>query len=59
MRQDQEDMQSPVYFTNGTVALWRWLGLDRFFPPHQPMQTVLRGCASVRVVDSHLVNNWS
>jgi polycomb protein EED len=50
MRQDHEDTQSAVYFTNGNIALWRWLGLDRFFPPDQPMQTVLRGCASVRVV---------
>jgi len=46
MREDPKNTHSPVYFTNGTVALWRWLGLDRFFPPNQRMQTVLRGCAS-------------
>ena len=49
MRQDPEEPHSAVYFTDGTVTLWRWLGLDRFFPPDQPMQTVLRGCASVRI----------
>ncbi|THV07723.1 WD40 repeat-like protein [Dendrothele bispora CBS 962.96] len=30
----------------GTVVLWRWLGLDRFFPPGWELQTRFVGCAS-------------
>ncbi|GBE78010.1 WD40-repeat-containing domain protein [Sparassis latifolia] len=35
-----------VYYENGTVVIWRWLGFDRFFPPGRPLQKVMRGCAS-------------
>ncbi|TDL28656.1 WD40 repeat-like protein [Rickenella mellea] len=31
----------------GTMVLWRWLGLDRFFPPDQERwPEIFRGCAS-------------
>jgi len=41
--EDKED----VYFEDGTIAIWRWLGFDRFFPPDQPKPSkVMRGCAS-------------
>jgi len=35
-----------IYYENGTVVIWRWLGFDRFFPPGRLVQTVMRGCAS-------------
>ncbi|KII93926.1 hypothetical protein PLICRDRAFT_409781 [Plicaturopsis crispa FD-325 SS-3] len=41
-----EDVRDDIYYEPGTVVLWRWLGLDRFFPPNAPLQKVLRGCAS-------------
>lgn len=38
-----------TYLEPGEVAVWRWLGLNRFFPPimQEVSQSVLRGCASV------------
>ncbi len=37
-----------TYIEPGTIVLWRWLGLNRFFPATKPPdQEVLRGCASV------------
>lgn len=47
---DTED--KTTYLEPGEIAVWRWLGLNRFFPPDKQnvKQTVLRGCASV----SHL-----
>ncbi|PBK77509.1 WD40 repeat-like protein [Armillaria solidipes] len=36
-----------TYIEPGTIVLWRWLGLNRFFPATKPPdQEVLRGCAS-------------
>jgi len=35
---------------SGTIMLWRWLGLDRFFPPGWEPQTRFSGCSSVRVL---------
>lgn len=37
-----------TYLEPGEVAVWRWLGLNRFFPPimQEVSQSVLRGCAS-------------
>lgn len=43
----QEDPWKFLYEEPGTLVLWQWLGLDRFFPPNLPYQTILRGCASV------------
>jgi len=31
---------------SGTMVLWRWLGLDRYFPPGAEIPDRLRGCAS-------------
>jgi polycomb protein EED len=45
-RNNQKD---DMYFEDGTIAIWRWLGFDRFFPPNQPKPSkVMKGCASVR-----------
>ncbi|KAF8445884.1 WD40-repeat-containing domain protein [Boletus edulis BED1] len=36
-----------IYLADGTIAIWRWLGFDRFFPPNtQKPSNVMRGCAS-------------
>ncbi|KAL4070894.1 WD40-repeat-containing domain protein [Scleroderma citrinum] len=36
-----------LYFEDGTFAIWRWLGFDRFFPDDRPKPAkVMRGCAS-------------
>ncbi|KIJ68509.1 hypothetical protein HYDPIDRAFT_106709 [Hydnomerulius pinastri MD-312] len=43
-RNNQKD---DMYLEDGTIAIWRWLGFDRFFPPDQPKPSkVMRGCAS-------------
>lgn len=41
-----------TYLEPGELVVWRWLGLNRFFPPDQQdvRQTVLRGIASVRQI---------
>lgn len=39
-----------TYLESGQLIVWRWLGIDRFFPPDQGedvRQDVLRGCSSV------------
>ncbi|ESK97912.1 coatomer beta subunit [Moniliophthora roreri MCA 2997] len=47
-----QDEEKPTEYTVGAgqMVLWRWLGLDRFFPPgwneYETRQEVLRGCAS-------------
>ena len=43
----------------GEMVVWQWLSADRFFPPHHPVQDVLRGCTSVSLhppsrLDQHL-----
>jgi polycomb protein EED len=46
---DIEDAKE-TYLEAGTLTIWRWLGIDRFFPPghdEEHRQEVLRGCASV------------
>ena len=32
----------------GTLTLWKWLGLRRFFPEGKEIQENSRGCAAVR-----------
>ena len=40
-----------LYFEDGTIAIWRWLGFDRFFPASRPKPAkLMRGCASVSLV---------
>ncbi|EAU93175.2 hypothetical protein CC1G_10543 [Coprinopsis cinerea okayama7 len=53
MRKDSESDDIETYLEAGTVVVWRWLGMDRFFPAkyyHLQQQgirqTVLRGCSS-------------
>ena len=42
-----------------TVVLWRWLGMDRFFPPKiENIPQRIRGCASVSIrFTSKLLDN--
>lgn len=56
MRRNPSDHKH-TYLEEGTMVLWRWLGMDRFFPPGTPPQAVLRGCATV----GHLgyIAQWS
>ncbi|OJA16264.1 hypothetical protein AZE42_00148 [Rhizopogon vesiculosus] len=36
-----------VYYEDGTLTVFRWIGFDRFFPPDQEkIGKVLRGCSS-------------
>ncbi|KAG1749936.1 WD40-repeat-containing domain protein [Suillus paluster] len=35
-----------LYYEDGTVTIFRWIGFDRFFPPGQLSEGVLRGCSS-------------
>ncbi|KAI0655167.1 WD40 repeat-like protein [Cubamyces menziesii] len=46
MRHDPEDVED-TYYEDGTVAVWQWLSLNRFFPPGKIPQKVMRGTASV------------
>ena len=40
-----------LYFEDGTLAVWHWLGFDRFFPASRPKPAkFMRGCASVSAV---------
>ena len=36
----------------GTLTLWKWLGLRRFFPEGKEIQENSRGCAAVGLVHS-------
>lgn len=39
-----------TFLEPGQIIIWRWLAIDRFFPPRsgdETRQSVLRGCASV------------
>lgn len=56
MREGTGENTAVTYLEPGTLVLWRWLGVDRFFPAAQEelirregleRQQVLRGCASV------------
>ncbi|KAI6162141.1 hypothetical protein EDD17DRAFT_1580145 [Pisolithus thermaeus] len=39
--------RNDLYFEDGTITIWRWLGFDRFFPATRPRPSkVMRGCAS-------------
>ncbi|KAF9229227.1 WD40 repeat-like protein [Gyrodon lividus] len=41
------NQKDDLHLEDGTIAIWRWLGFDRFFPPNQPKPSkVMRGCAS-------------
>ncbi|KAF9457454.1 WD40-repeat-containing domain protein [Collybia nuda] len=35
-----------TFIETGQMAIWRWLGIERFFPSGDHEQIVLRGCAS-------------
>jgi len=41
-----------TYLEAGELIIWRWLGVDRYFPPgyEDKPPTVLRGCSSVRIM---------
>jgi polycomb protein EED len=42
------DGKKEIYYEDGTVTIFRWIGFDRFFPPGQDkFAKVLRGCSSV------------
>ncbi|KAH7929326.1 WD40 repeat-like protein [Leucogyrophana mollusca] len=42
-----KDQIHEVYYVDGTIVLWQWLGFDRFFPPDQTRPArIMRGCAS-------------
>ncbi|KAI0825045.1 WD40-repeat-containing domain protein [Trametes gibbosa] len=45
MRRNQ-DVPDDMYYEDGTVAVWQWLGYNRFFPPGKVPQKVMRGTAS-------------
>lgn len=36
-----------IYYEDGTVTIFRWIGFDRFFPAGQEIGKVFRGCTSV------------
>ncbi|RDB28613.1 Polycomb group protein FIE1 [Hypsizygus marmoreus] len=49
MKERVDDIDSKeTYLEPGQLVVWRWLGMDRFFPPDKTdvRQSVLRGCAS-------------
>jgi hypothetical protein len=54
MRRTTEE-ELGYYWEPGTIAVWRWLGLTRFFPENktapkeQRFAEVMRGCAAVRI----------
>ncbi|KAG1757634.1 WD40-repeat-containing domain protein [Suillus lakei] len=35
-----------IYYEDGTVTIFRWIGFDRFFPAAQEIKKVFRGCSS-------------
>lgn len=52
MRANPNDAQDKsTYIDPGELIIWRWLGIDRFFPPPSPAEeeppNVLHGCSSV------------
>lgn len=51
MRTYQDPMDKTVHVETGELVMWRWLGIDRFFPPDKEdiSQDLLRGCASVEL----------
>ena len=40
----------------GTLTLWKWLGLRRFFPEGKEIQENSRGCAAVGPVPRDLIS---
>ncbi|OCH96082.1 hypothetical protein OBBRIDRAFT_861953 [Obba rivulosa] len=40
------DPDDDTYYESGTITVWRWLGLNRFFPAGKPIQKIMRSCAS-------------
>ncbi|KAI0778274.1 WD40 repeat-like protein [Trametes elegans] len=40
------DDRTQTYYEEGTVVVWQWLGLNRFFPPGKVPQKIMRGSAS-------------
>lgn len=50
MKKRPDDLEcKATYLEPGELTVWRWLGMDRFFPPDKGdiRQSILRGCASV------------
>ncbi|CDO71642.1 hypothetical protein BN946_scf184911.g113 [Trametes cinnabarina] len=45
MRRNPEVVED-VYYEQGTVVIWQWLSLHRFFPPGKTPQKIMRGTAS-------------
>ncbi|KAI0361519.1 WD40 repeat-like protein [Trametes cingulata] len=45
MRHNQENVED-TYYEEGTVVVWQWLSLNRFFPPGKTPQKIMRGTAS-------------
>ena len=43
-----------TYLVPGELIIWRWFGIDRFFPPDQGevSPNVLHGCSSVCAIFS-------
>ena len=48
-RYPNDSHNKECYLEPGELIIWRWLGVDRFFPPRyeETPQSVLRGCSSV------------
>jgi len=46
-KKDEDQTKDQIDTFPGTLAMWRWLGLNRFFQPHAEVyQKNMRGCAS-------------
>ena len=68
LRENPKDVDDKrTYSSPGEIIVWRWLGLNRFFPPDKQQMRLdfLRGCASVRshmyalsMVRSHGVQDY-
>lgn len=48
----RRDEETNDYYTEpGTLVFWKWLGLDRFFPPDRDtFPATIRGDASVSLI---------
>lgn len=65
LRDEPNDVENKsTHLVPGEVVVWRWLALNRFFPPiydslraEGQTQTVLRGCASVRFLVTFISNS--
>lgn len=61
MREHFDSTESKTTFLEpGQLIVWRWLAIDRFFPPGSGDETrrnVLRGCASVSWILKSMISN--